>query len=70
MERIQNEPAEPSANDFSDDIHHAADDGHTARSHHADDDDWVQAGAREGVNCDDYCNDAKNESCNIGNADE
>ncbi len=52
MEAVKDQPAEPSADDFSDDVHDTADDRHATRSHHPDGNDRVEAGAREGVNCD------------------
>lgn len=50
MERIVDEPTEPGADDFGDDVHDATDYRHAARCHHANCDEWVEAGARECVN--------------------
>ena len=50
MERVENQPTDPGTDDLGDDVHHATNDGHTTRSHHASGDDRVEAGARKGVN--------------------
>ena len=49
MERIEDEPAKPGTDNLSDDVHNATDDGHPARSHHADGDNRIQASARKSV---------------------
>ena len=52
MEAVEDEPAEPSTDDFRDNIHDAASYGHTAGSHHPNSDDRIEASTGEGVNCD------------------
>ena len=68
VEAVEDEPAEPSADDFGDDVHDTADDRHTARGHHANCNDWVKAGARECVDCDVNCDERNDEPASVSDA--
>ena len=65
MEPIKDEPAEPGTDDFCNDVHNTANDGHAAGGHHANRDDWVEASARQSVERDVNTDDGEDVPANV-----
>ena len=65
MERVENHPTEPSADDFRDDVHNPANNRDAASRHQANRNERVKARAGEHEYGDENCNDCESVSRDV-----